>query len=90
MKSTDVANAIFELIGNFHRHGMRPPEAVILSTHEDGVLLYGRLSVRWGWNQNNTERDPDKLPTYQTPKGGYRYHEVLVHGVKVRWPTKTV
>ena len=83
---SDIFDDILGIAHNFKRAGLRPPEAIILESHEEGMRFLA--AVRQQDFMIYTMPD-DKVKPIEHPDGSV-WMEVSLYAMKVRWPANRV
>lgn len=83
--SASIIAEILNLAHTFKRHGLQPPERIVLRTHDDGMLLLSQLQQIAGSNIV-VAASPAAAPILID---GAPYMSLQVLGMEVLWPAKT-
>lgn len=83
----DIIDAIAKVSLSFRGAGLKPPAAILLADHREGIKLIMSLHQRASLT---VERGADRIGKPIEAPDGSVWMEIEIYGLKVRWPAERI
>ncbi len=80
---SDFLDDLSKCLLAFRKHNLSPPASILLSSHDEGMLLLGELIQKSAWS---FQVGDERLGEPVLMMDGTYWMEMKLLGVKIRWP----